>query len=180
MRRLLLTTVTVVAFLLLTVAPSMAGNPHFSKNGSPVCTVSVSGSSVSVVCEGDLAGLGNGDLLLETTISGFSVYECQNHGGNTAPGQNRVLEGPVTAPTFIPSDAIKNGRVAFTTDPATLTAAETVSAAIAGCPATNWTGVNPVLTLTNIDLDISQAGILLFSCSASDPNGLSGTVSLTC
>ncbi len=79
-----------------------------------------------------MAGLGNADVHIVTTVSGFAVYECQNGGGNTAPGQNRVLEGPVTAPTDIPSSAIKNG------------------------------------------------GELLFSCSASDPNGLTGTFALTC
>jgi hypothetical protein len=41
-------------------------------------------------------------------VSGFAVYQCQNQGGNTAPGQNKVLVGPVTAPTTIPADQIKN------------------------------------------------------------------------
>ena len=50
----------------------------------------------------------------------------------------------------------------------------------AGCPNPNWTGVNPTLTVTNVQLDISQGGVLLFSCSASDPNGLTGTFGLTC
>jgi hypothetical protein len=115
-----------------------------------------------------------------TTVSGFSVYQCQNGGGNTAPGQNRVLEGPVTAPTDIPSSAIKNGNLTFTTNPAVLTAASTVSGAAAGCPNPNWNGVNPTLTVTNVQLDISQGGVLLFSCSASNPNGLTGTFALTC
>ena len=40
--------------------------------------------------------------------------------------------------------------------------------------------MNPQLTLTSITMDISQGGVLLFTCTASDPNGLSGTVALTC
>lgn len=127
-----------------------------------------------------MAGLGNEDVHIDTTVSGFAVYQCQNAGGNTAPGQNRVLEGPVTAPTDIDSDAIKNGNLRFVTNPAVLEADETVSGAEAGCPNPNWTGVNPVLTVTNVDLDIFQGGVLLFSCSASNPNGLTGTVALTC
>ncbi len=127
-----------------------------------------------------MAGLGNADVHIVTTVSGFAVYECQNGGGNTAPGQNRVLEGPVTAPTDIPSSAIKNGNLTFTTNPAVLTAADTVTGDEAGCPNPNWTGVNPTLTVTNVTLDISQGGELLFSCSASDPNGLTGTFALTC
>jgi hypothetical protein len=115
------------------------------------------------------------------TVSGFAVYQCQNQGSNTAPGQNKVLVGPVTQPTVIPGDQIKNGNVWFTTDPAVLTAPGTVSGAEAGCPNPNWTGVNHTLTLTDITMRISQGGVLLFTCaSASNPNGLSGRVPLAC
>lgn len=44
----------------------------------------------------------------------------------------------------------------------------------------NWTGVNPTLTVTDITMTISQGGVLLFTCTASNPNGLSGTVALSC
>jgi hypothetical protein len=127
-----------------------------------------------------LAGLGNGDVDLNTTVSGFAVYQCQNAGGNTAPGQNKVLVGPVTAPTHIPGTEIKNGNLAFTTNPAVLSAPSTVTGAEAGCPNPNWTGVNPALTVTSITLTISQGGTLLFTCTASNPNGLSGSVPLAC
>jgi hypothetical protein len=70
--------------------------------------------------------------------------------------------------------------VSFTTNPAVLTAPGTVTGAEAGCPNPNWTGVNPTLTLTDISMTITQGGVLLFTCTASDPNGLSGTVALTC
>jgi hypothetical protein len=70
--------------------------------------------------------------------------------------------------------------VRLATNPAVLSAPSTVSGAQAGCPNSNWTGINPTLTLTNITLDISQGGTLLFECTASNPNGLSGTVALTC
>jgi hypothetical protein len=54
-----------------------------------------------------------------------------------------------------------------------------VSGAVAGCPNPNWTGVNPVLTVTTISLTIEQPpGTVIFNCAASDP--LSGTVALTC
>src|SRR5207249_1808684 len=116
------------------------------------------GATRSVTCTATLAGLGNQDLVINTTVSGSAVYQCRNQGGNIAPGQNKVLVGPVTAPTTIPSGSIKNGTVTFTTNPAVLTAPSTVSAAAAGCPNSNWTGVNPTLTLTNITMTISQGG----------------------
>jgi hypothetical protein len=165
---------TAVAGVAATAA--LGASPHFKHGGTPTCTISGSGSSESVVCTGSLTGLGGGDLTIEVTVSGFAVYECQNHGGQTAPGQNRVLEGPVTTPTTVPGSEIKNGNLTFTTKPATLTAGSTVSGAQAGCPADNWTGVNPTLTLTSIELAITQAGNTFYDCTVSDPNGLSGTV----
>ena len=180
-RRLITILVLALGLLLVTAQASLAASPHFKKGGEPVCTVSPSGASSSTTCSASLAGLGNGDLLIEVTVRGSAVYQCSNNGGNTAPGQNRVLVGPVTAPTTIPGDQIKNGNVSFTTNPAVLTAPATVTGAEAGCPNPNWTGVNPTLTTTAISMTISQGGVLLFSCaSASNPNGLSGRVPLAC
>lgn len=161
-------------------AVSIASSPHFKKGGEPTCTITSSTGSASTTCKASLSGLGGGDLIIDLTVSGSAVYQCQNGGGNTAPGQNRVLVGPVTAPTTIPADQIKNGNVSFTTDPAVLTAPTTVSGADAGCPNPNWTGVNPVLTVTDITMVIKQGGATLFTCTASNKNGLSGTVTLAC
>src|SRR5262245_30800886 len=172
--------VLVVPLTLLVSANAAMAAAHFKKNGSPTCTVSTSGSSSSTTCSASLAGLGNGDLVINVTVAGEAVYQCQNGGGNTAPGQNRVQIGPVTAPTTIPGSQIKNGNVSFTTNPAVLTAPSTVTGAQAGCPNPNWTGVNPTLTTTSITMTISQGGVLLFTCSASDDEGLSGTIALTC
>lgn len=180
MRRTMLAVLTAVALVLFTAIPALAASPHFKRGGEPTCTITGSGTSQTVVCSGSLAGLGNENLLIESTVSGFALYQCQNRGGNIAPGQNRVLEGPQTEPTLIPSDAIKNGNVSFRTNGNTLTADPTVSGAAAGCPSGNWTGVNPTLTITSIDLDISQGGVVLFQCNASDADGLSGTVALSC
>jgi hypothetical protein len=159
---------------------AFAASPHFKHGGEPVCTVSNTSGSSSTVCSASLTGLGGGDLVINTTVSGSAVYQCQNNGGQIAPGQNRVLVGPTTAPTTIPANQIKNGNVSFTTNPAVLTAPSTVSGSQAGCPNANWTGVNPTLTTTNITMTIAQGGTTLFTCTASNPNGLSGTVPLSC
>jgi hypothetical protein len=179
MRRLIIGLVVVLA-LGTTATAALAASPHFKHGGEPVCTVSGGTSSKSVTCTGTLAGLGNEDLNITTTVRGFARYTCVNQGGNAAPGQNKVLVGPVTTPTRIPSGSIKNGSVTFTTNPAVLTAPTTVSGAEAGCPNDNWTGTNPRVTLTSITLRISQGGTLLFTCTASNPSGLSGTVPLSC
>ena len=180
-RRLLLLFVAALVIFMSGVSAAQAASPHFKRGGSPVCTVTQSGSQSSTTCRTVLAGLGNDDLLATVTVSGFAVYQCQNQGGNVAPGQNKVLVGPVTAPTFINSDAIKNGNLTLVTNPAVLSAAGTVTAAQAGCANNNWTGVNPVLTVTSILLVIEQPpGTEIFRCSASSSTGLSSSVALTC
>jgi hypothetical protein len=180
-RRIVVLGTVVATLMLFTAGAASAASPHFKHGGQPTCTITGSGSSRTVVCSASLAGLGNGDLTVNVTVGGFAVYQCQNQGGNIAPGQNKVLVGPQTVPTTIPSSAIKNGNVTFTTNPNTLTAPATVSGAAAGCPNSNWTGVNPTLTITSITMTIAQGGQTLFTCmSATNPSGLSGTVPLNC
>jgi hypothetical protein len=177
--RILIAAVVTVALATFT-AGALAVSPHFKKGGEPVCTFSGT-TSIPVTCTATLAGLGNFDLNVRLSASGFALYQCQNAGGNIAPGQNRVLVGPATSNTAIPASAIKNGNLTFTTNPATLTASPTVSGTVAGCPNPNWTGVNPTLTLTSITLVIEQPpGNAIFTCSASDPDGLTSPVTLTC
>jgi hypothetical protein len=179
-RRILVLLAAVLVAFSAGMSAAQAASPHFKKGGSPVCTVVYSGSSASVRCTTTMAGLGNEDLLATVTVSGTAVYQCQNQGGNVAPGQNKVLVGPATAPTLVPSDAIKNGNLRLTTDPAVLTAPATVSGTEAGCPNPNWVGVNPVVSVTAIDLVIEQpVGTVIFSCSASGTR-LAGSVALTC
>jgi hypothetical protein len=171
---------TVLLLVGMTATAAMAASPHFKKGGEPVCTFSGT-TSIRVTCTGTLAGLGNDDLRVDLSASGSAVYQCSNKGENVAPGQNKVLIGPATSSTIFPASAIKNGNLTFTTSPATLTAPTTVSGAAAGCPNPNWTGVNPTLTLTDITLDIYQPfPTRIFHCTASDSDGLTSPVTLTC
>src|SRR5919109_3219343 len=123
-RRSTILMLIVVGALGLTASTALAASPHFKKGGVPECTVTVSGASATTACDGALAGLGNEDLLLELTTSGTAVYQCQNAGGNTAPGQNKVLIGPSVMPVLVPADEIKNGNLAFSIGN-TLTAPDT-------------------------------------------------------
>lgn len=165
------------------LSAAQAASPHFKKGGTPVCTVIYSdgGRTATTVCKATLAGLGNEDLLAIVTVAGTAVYECQNQGGNVAPGQNKVLVGPAPTPTSIDKDDIKNGTLRLTTNPSVLSAPATVSGTAAGCPNPNWTGINPVLTVTSITLVIEQPpGEEIFTCTASDPDGLTSPVALSC
>lgn len=183
MRRIGIIAVLSMLVVALAAVPALAAagptsGVHFTRNGDPTCTISGTDASKTVNCTAELAGLGEGDIKTFTTVSGFTQYTCVNQGGNAAPGQNRVLEGPFTGVNNIPASKIKNGR-ATVTGSATLTAKETVSGAEAGCPNNNWTGVNPVLTITSVTFEAYQGGVLVFTSTASDPNGLTGTFPLT-
>ena len=181
MRRFSKVLIVALGLIVITAQPSLASSPHFKKGGSPTCTITSTGSSASVTCSASLSGLGGETLEIDLTVKGFAVYQCQNPSEQNEPrGQNKVLVGPVTAPTIIPADQIKNGNVSFTTNAAVLTAPTTVSGTAAGCNNDKWTGVNPTLTVTDILLTIDQGGVRLFTCTKSDPNGLTGTVALTC
>lgn len=182
MKRLYSVALAVLVIVGLTATAASAASVHFKKGGTPTCTITGLGTnSTSTTCTGTVAGLGGEDIVILVTVSGSAVYNCQNGGGNIAPGQNRVLVGPATTPTDIDSDAIKNGNLTFITNPALLSAPGTVSGALAGCPNANWTGVNPQLAVTDIKLEFFQpAGTLVFTCAASNPDGLSSPVTLTC
>lgn len=181
MKRFLWLLALLTTALLAVATQATAASPHFKNGGTPTCTItSLSSASSSTTCTASLAGLGNQDLVVQTSVSGFARYTCTNQGGNAAPGQNKVLIGPATSTTTLPASQIKNGNLTFTTNPAVLAAPSTVSGQVAGCPNNNWTGTNPQATVTSITLTISQGGALLFTCTASNPNGLSGTVALTC
>jgi hypothetical protein len=162
----------------LTASVAFAAKPttptsgvHFTNGGTPVCTI----TGATVDCSAELAGLGQGDIVSSTSVSGFAVYTCQNQGGQQAPGQNKVLEGPDTNDVIIPGGDIKNGRVTIP-GTSTLEADETVSGRAAGCPNNKtWTGVNPQLTITSVTFSATQGGVLLFSSTATNDAGLTGT-----
>ena len=54
--------IAVLSLLVVAIAavPVLAASPHFKKGGSPVCTVSPSGSTSSTTCTASLSGLGGG------------------------------------------------------------------------------------------------------------------------
>jgi hypothetical protein len=49
-------------------------------------------------------------------VSATALYQCQNGGGNTAPGQNKILVGPATSSTSFPASEINNGNLSITTN----------------------------------------------------------------
>jgi len=155
---------------------AFASSSLFKKGGEPICTVtSTSSSSSSTTCTATLSGKNkNSTLRAVTDVSGFAVFECQTTGSTPTTGQNQVQVYANTSFTSIPL-----GVSTFTTNPAVLTAPAKVTAQAAGCPDGATVG-NPTLTTTTISFRIDNGSIMSFPCTASNPNGLSGTVPLSC
>lgn len=148
---------TVVAFGALA---SVAMAAHFTKKGSPTCT----DTGTVLTCGGELAGLGNEDLVVDLQSRAEATFLCGAPGnGNTAPGANKVPFEAGGSQT-ISGGAIKNGRAVFSvsapTTPPTPTATDI------GCPNGKW----QVIGLQDIDfadvvLTIAQGGATLFTCT---------------
>ncbi|HEX6818908.1 MAG TPA: hypothetical protein VF120_11075 [Ktedonobacterales bacterium] len=175
--RLPLALLLVVALALLVGGGvALASSTLFKRGGEPTCTVtSTSNSSSSSTCTATLSGKNkNSTLMAVVDASGFAVFQCQTAGSAPTTGQNQVQVYANTSFTPIPL-----GVSTFTTSPAVLTAPSTVSAQAAGCP-TGSTAASPTLTTTTINFRIDNGSITSFPCTASNPNGLSGTVPLSC
>ncbi|HEX8100685.1 MAG TPA: hypothetical protein VF660_10860 [Actinomycetota bacterium] len=157
--------------LLMGAQAVLAASPHFTKGGAPRCT----DIGTQLVCTGELAGLGNQDLVIDVQSTALVQVNCVNPGGNEAPGQNKVTRA-VSGTQTIPGSAIKNGRAKFRV---VTTAPTAPSAEEAGCPNGNWTTRVVGVTFSNVTVTISQGGQVLFTCTAASvPEN--GSVLLNC
>ncbi len=132
MQRLFSATLVLLAALSLTAATAAAANPHFVVG--PTCTVTRTGA---LECTGSIAGLGNEDVTVILSATGFRT--CTNRGGNQPPGQTQTVTGSQTITD------VKNGRVNF----------DVTTAALANtCP----DGMRSTVTFTSATLTVRQGG----------------------
>ena len=165
MLRRILFLFTVPAMLLasiLSATAAQAQSPHFV--GTPTCTKSLSSG---LTCSGKAAGLANGPTAAFLTADKVTAtYNCENHGGNIAPGQPVVTQD-VTGPTQ--NITPRNGNIKFspTIPPPTPPSSATE------CPNGNWKVVLTSLTYTNVVLHIQQPpgtpDVLTFNFGTIDP-----------
>src|SRR6266536_3323233 len=111
LRRTLFATLAMTGVLTLAAGPALASSVHLKGGANAEPTFTDGGLTLSA--SGDLAGLGNGDVLVTLTAQTNVASTCTNQGGNQAPGQNPAPL-TVTGSTPVPAGDIKNGNVTIT------------------------------------------------------------------
>jgi hypothetical protein len=171
----------VMALLLLisAVAPASAASVHLKggRNAEPAFT----DSGLDLRAEGELSGLGNGDVLVTLTATADVTSTCTNNGGNAAPGQNPAPL-TVTGSQAIPEQELKNGNTPFDV---TTVAPDPVIPGAPDCPNPNWVETIDDLAFTSATITIEQpAGttVLIVDCTIDPPSsdGPIGKSDVTC
>jgi hypothetical protein len=147
-------TVPALLLALVTVSVAVADNVHF-KPGSPTFT----DNGTTLTAAGSLAGLGNADIVITVTATGSGATTGVNPGGNSAPGQNKVVVSVTGTQTILASE-IKNGTVNFsatTAEPRQPTGTE------AGFPNDNWTVTVTDVVFTSATVTVTQGGTVVLT-----------------
>ena len=181
MRRSLIVLVSALAVTAATAAVAVASSVHLKGGANAKPTFTDNGLTLSAA--GDLAGLGNGDVVVSLTATGNPTATCGNPGTNTfqAPGQNPAAV-TLTGVQRIPETEIKNGNVSFNV--ATQAPVSPVPGA-PDCPNSKWTETITDVAFTTATITVEQPPgtvVLTVNCTFSSPtsNGSVPGAKVTC
>jgi hypothetical protein len=166
LRRTLVAATTATAVIMLVASTALASSVHLKggRNAEPAFTDNV----LTLAADGDLAGLGNGDVEITLTATADVTATCTNKGQNQAPGQNPA-DVTVSGGVSIPEEEIQNGNVSFSveTDPPV-----TPIFGAPECPNSNWTEDITDLSFTSAIITVEQPPgtvVLTVTCQFSSP-----------
>lgn len=171
-RRTLVSAALAAGVLALSAPSAMAASVHLK--GGANAEPDFFDGGLTLAASGELAGLGNGDVLVTLTAQADVTSTCTNQGGNQAPGQNPAPL-TVTGSEAIPAGEIKNGNTPF----AVVTIApDTPIEGAPGCPNPNWTESIDDLAFTSAVITVEQppgTTVLTVTCTI-DPASQDGPV----
>jgi hypothetical protein len=152
MKRFLIIIATVLGLFGFASAPAFAQSGHFITGGgnAPDCV----DTGLTVTCDGKVAGLGGTTFEITIDAVGIASVECENPGGNVAPGQDTEVR---TSGTTGELPTPRNGQYLFTIstlDPEPLPATPT-------CPNDQWVPHIVDVTFTEATLSLFEDGVLV-------------------
>jgi hypothetical protein len=149
----------IVAALFAVAVTSSIALAAVTVKSLPTATFGSPDAASVTVSGGNFSGLGNIQAFANLTVNGTVKYDCANPKGHLSPGQNPVAAQPGNASVGL-SNTTQNGRATIPDLTATATApAQNPSAQTVGCGgsgSTQWTVVNPVVTVTGAQLTITH------------------------
>src|SRR6266516_3045247 len=153
------------AALLAVAVMSSVALARVTVKSYPVATFGDPDAASVTLRGGNFSGLGSVPANATLTVQGSVSYDCANPQGHLSPGQNPVSAQPGQTSQGL-GNADHNGRGTITSMTATATApVPAPSAQAVGCGgggSTQWTVVNPVVTVTSAQLKITQGGNIIF------------------
>ncbi len=167
MRRIF--TAAVIGLVAIGVAaPAGAASVHLKggAHAEPTFTDNI----LTLEAAGELAGLGEGDVLVKLAATGDPVADCVNPGsGEHRPPGQQPAEVTLTGEQAIPESELKNGNTPFDVE---TDAPETPIAGAPGCPNSNWIENIIDVAFTSATITVEQpAGtvVLTVTCTFSEP-----------
>ena len=153
-KKLNFASITLLVVLALALTTVSAASVHLKggKHAMPAFT----DNGLTLTAAGELAGLGNGDVLVELEAQADATATCTNPAGQMQPPGQNPAPVTVSGVQFIPEEEIeKNGTTPFTvtTDPP-----ETPIPGAPGCPNVQWTEDITDLAFTSATITVYQGG----------------------